>query len=218
MTPSGSTNFQRSCPLGVGARRGEEPAAVDRGSAVPRRAGPRMTGTTMLYHYFRKFDGNVCMDWRLTSDLSTSLQTTSGKTERVNSKAFEQFLNPEFKGTEAGSCQGAGPLCAVRRPRAPTCSHRAPRLSSPRSSFPRPRLGADWERVRSRVRGQTAQVCCVCQVATGSCCLPRAAHSVTPGTFSNKPSNARLRRKGLRSQEFPAARSCPLAGGKANKG
>mmetsp|Transcript_45748 Transcript_45748/g.73753 ORF Transcript_45748/g.73753 Transcript_45748/m.73753 type:complete len:92 (-) Transcript_45748:92-367(-) len=63
---------------------------------------------TMLYHYFKKIDGNVCMDWRLTSDLSTSLQTGDGKTKRVNTKAFEQFLNPDFKGADAGSCQGAG--------------------------------------------------------------------------------------------------------------
>jgi len=63
----------------------------------------------MLYHYFKKIDGNVCMDWRLTSDLSTSLQTGDGKTKRVNAKAFEQFLNPDFKGADAGSCQGAGP-------------------------------------------------------------------------------------------------------------
>ena len=70
--------------------------------------GGTMTGTSMLYHYFRKFDGNVCMDWRLTNDLNTSLQTTNGKTELVNTKAFETFLNPDFKGSEPGSCQGAG--------------------------------------------------------------------------------------------------------------
>jgi hypothetical protein len=87
-----------------------------------------MSGTTMmLYHYFRKFDGNVCMDWRLTSDLSTSLQTTDGKTARVNSQAFEQFLNPKFKGSEAGSCQEAGlrllrPRLALRRTVLPVCS------------------------------------------------------------------------------------------------
>jgi hypothetical protein len=73
-----------------------------------RRGGGAMTGTSMLYHYFRKFDGNVCMDWRLTNDLNTTLQTTKGKTELVNTKAFETFLNPDFKGSEPGSCQGAG--------------------------------------------------------------------------------------------------------------
>ena len=90
---------------------------------------------TMLYHYFRKFDGNVCTDWRLTHDLTTSLETTDGKAERVNSRAFEQFLNPDFKGSEPGSCQGAGALTSRVYPcpnlfqtPVPTCSsppHRA---------------------------------------------------------------------------------------------
>ena len=53
------------------------------------------------------------MDWRLTSDLSTSLQTNDGKTKRVNAKAFEQFLNPDFKGAEAGSCQSAGQAVGI---------------------------------------------------------------------------------------------------------
>jgi hypothetical protein len=92
--------------------------------------------TMMLYHYFRKFDGNVCMDWRLTSDLSTSFQTTDGKTARVNSQAFEQFLNPNFKGSEAGSCQEAGPrLFVLLRPRlAFRCT------VSPLSALPPPRF------------------------------------------------------------------------------
>lgn len=83
----------------------------------------------MLYHYFRKFDGNVCLDWRLTSDLSTSLQTIDGKTARVNSQAFEQFINPKFKGSEAGSCQEAGrPVVMPLRPRlAAVLSTRSPR-------------------------------------------------------------------------------------------
>lgn len=42
--------------------------------------------TTNLYHYFRKFDGNVCTDWRLTHDLTASLETAGGKAARVNSK------------------------------------------------------------------------------------------------------------------------------------
>jgi hypothetical protein len=48
------------------------------------------------------------MDWRLTNDLSTTLKTVEGQTKRVNSRAFEMFLNPQFKGSEPGSCQGAG--------------------------------------------------------------------------------------------------------------
>ena len=67
---------------------------------------------TMLYHYFRKFDGNVCTDWRLTHDLTASLETADGKAKRVNSKAFEEFLNPDYKGSEPGSCQGAGEFTA----------------------------------------------------------------------------------------------------------
>ena len=94
--------------------------------------------TTMLYHYFRQVNGalahlapgtrfftrtpdvgahaltvwsvagNVCTDWRLTHDLTTSLKTAGSGTARVNTKAFEMFLNPSFKGAEAGSCQGLG--------------------------------------------------------------------------------------------------------------
>ena len=52
--------------------------------------------------------GNVCTDWRLTHDLTTSLKTAGSGTARVNTKAFEMFLNPSFKGAEAGSCQGLG--------------------------------------------------------------------------------------------------------------
>jgi hypothetical protein len=58
----------------------------------------------------------VCTDWRLTHDLTASLETTDGKAERVNSQAFEQFLNPDFKGSEPGSCQSAGDT-RLSRPR-----------------------------------------------------------------------------------------------------
>ena len=69
-------------------------------SNLSRRHGSReggwsvaMAGTTKLYHYFRKFDGNVCMDWRLTSDLNTSLQTTDGKTKLVHDKILRTIAN-----------------------------------------------------------------------------------------------------------------------------
>ncbi|EKX31088.1 hypothetical protein GUITHDRAFT_122704 [Guillardia theta CCMP2712] len=63
---------------------------------------------SMLYHYHRKFTGNVCTDWRLTHDLHTLVEGEDGKSKLVKSKAFEQFLNPDYAGTEAGSCQEAG--------------------------------------------------------------------------------------------------------------
>ena len=40
----------------------------------------------MLYPYFRKFDGNVCTDWRLTHDLTASLETADGKAKRVKQR------------------------------------------------------------------------------------------------------------------------------------
>eukprot|EP00287_Rhodomonas_sp_CCMP768_P012661 CAMPEP_0196718040 /NCGR_PEP_ID=MMETSP1091-20130531/1332_1 /TAXON_ID=302021 /ORGANISM="Rhodomonas sp., Strain CCMP768" /LENGTH=88 /DNA_ID=CAMNT_0042058603 /DNA_START=214 /DNA_END=480 /DNA_ORIENTATION=- len=61
----------------------------------------------ILYQYHRKIQGNVCMDWHLTNDLLTSLQTQDGP-KTVNSQAFKQFLNPQYAGTEAGSCQSLG--------------------------------------------------------------------------------------------------------------
>jgi len=67
-----------------------------------------MSGTMMLYEYHRTFIGNVCLDWRLTNDINTKLHTSDGKDAVVNSKAFEQFLNPQYAGKEDGSCQGAG--------------------------------------------------------------------------------------------------------------
>ena len=52
--------------------------------------------------YHRKFTGNVCTDWRLTHDLHTNVEGEDGKSKLVKSKAFEQFLNPDYAGTEAG--------------------------------------------------------------------------------------------------------------------
>ena len=93
------------CKKKKGTRVAGKKFLLRRGGRTP---PSRHSMATMLYHYFKKIDGNVCMDWRLTSDLSTSLQTGDGKTKRVNAKAFEQFLNPDFQGVDAGTCQGAG--------------------------------------------------------------------------------------------------------------
>eukprot|EP00961_Rhodomonas_salina_P045171 606745-Rhodomonas_salina.1 len=61
----------------------------------------------MMYEYFRKVQGNVCMDWTLTHDLLTTVETKEGP-KTVNTQAFKQFLNPEWEGTEPGSCQSLG--------------------------------------------------------------------------------------------------------------
>lgn len=42
------------------------------------------------------------MDWTLTHDLLTTVETKEGP-KTVNTQAFKQFLNPEWEGTEPGA-------------------------------------------------------------------------------------------------------------------
>jgi len=63
---------------------------------------------TILYAYHKKIQGNVCTDWHLAHDTTTSLETGAGPA-RVNPEAFQEFLNPaQLANTSRGSCQGAG--------------------------------------------------------------------------------------------------------------
>mmetsp|Transcript_7639 Transcript_7639/g.18460 ORF Transcript_7639/g.18460 Transcript_7639/m.18460 type:complete len:91 (-) Transcript_7639:57-329(-) len=63
---------------------------------------------TILYAYHKKIQGNVCTDWYIPHDTTSSLETAGGPA-RVNTEAFQEFLNPaQLADTSRGSCQGAG--------------------------------------------------------------------------------------------------------------
>ena len=214
-TPCGGRRLSHPEELGdqclVGRRLGKAQIPQDPSTLLLLRAP---SGTTMmLYHYFRKFDGNVCMDWRLTSDLSTSLQTTDGKTARVNSQAFQQFLNPNFKGSEAGSCQEAGPrLIVLLRPRLAFRCTVSPLCLLSRSLASLALTGFE----RSRVRGQAVEVFCV-RKASSCSCLPRAADLIgkqlPPSCSRSIPTSKALRLVHARKQVRGSSRSAASRGG-----